>query len=413
MSKLRLLILASIGIALVLSSTVGAAFAGPSDARVAATAATGAQPGLSLVSRPAGALTSGALSLSGLKAVLVVGPVPEDPSYSAFANSIMDQCAAVLTANGVTVHKFYSPNASWTPIKGAADGAHFFLYAGHGLRWDGGSEPQVGGLHLNSGNASPDAIRNELHLAPGAIVMIAACYAAGTGDIEYRSVDIGIGEAQRRVAQYSEPFLDIGAGGYYGDSFGWNNAFELYFTYLFQGKTMGESYMSMGDVNDGTPNTVTYSTHPAYPAMAMWLDKDFDHVWNYNEAFVGYDNRDLQDLFGRRLTVDPSSLAFLAKLKSGPQYQTIHIDLPENVGWTAAFTPSTPAWASASPLSGTGPGSVTVQAKPASVSAAGTYQTGLRIVASDPGIENRTQTVPITLRVVNHLATVYVPLIAD
>ena len=37
------------------------------------------------------------------------------------------------------------------------------------------------------------------------------------------------------VAQYSDPFFDIGGAGYYANWFG--NAFERFLTYLFEGQT--------------------------------------------------------------------------------------------------------------------------------------------------------------------------------
>jgi hypothetical protein len=85
--------------------------------------------------------------------------------------------------------------------------------------------------------------------------MLYACYAAGTSGSD--TTDIGLTEAQYRVARFSEPFLDLGIAGYYANWFG--NAFEKFLTYLFAGKTLGQAYESYFDFNAAT---VSRTTHP-------------------------------------------------------------------------------------------------------------------------------------------------------
>jgi len=128
----------------------------------------------------------------------------------------MDLAAAELAANGVTVHRFYTPNNDWGQIKAAAEGAHFLFYRGHGVYWDSMPSPTVGGFHLKELFVSSDDIRNDLHLAPNAIVMLYGCFTAGSSSED--SGSISSAEAQRRVAQYSDPFFDIGAAGYYANT---------------------------------------------------------------------------------------------------------------------------------------------------------------------------------------------------
>lgn len=371
--------------------------AGPSLAEPDRTPAAGPLEGTSRVA---------ALNLTGLKAVLVVGPVPEDPTYSAYANSMMNTIADEFAANGVAVHKFYSPAANWSQIKAAAQGAHFFIYYGHGLAW-GGSPPLVGGLRLDSGSVHPDTIRNELRLAPKAIVMIGGCYAAGTGPSEYRTVDIGVAEAQRRATQYFDPFLQAGAGAYYGCSYGWNSTFLNYVRFLFDGQSLGEAYQSFGDFN---LNTVTYSTHPTRPELALWIDKDFDRVWIYNQAFIGRPAQTLDDLFGP--TVQPPAVAFLAVPGSPPQQSSVHIGVDEGVNWTAILTPTVPSWASISLPTGVGPQDVVVEANPAGLSELGVYQAVLQVTFSEPGATQEQETVPVTLSLTDQIHSVFLPMIS-
>ena len=55
---------------------------------------------------------------------------------------------------------------------------------------------------------SASEIRSGLQLARGAIVMLYACFAAGTSSLD--TTAISSTEAQRRVAEYSDPFRDVG-----------------------------------------------------------------------------------------------------------------------------------------------------------------------------------------------------------
>jgi len=276
----------------------------------------------------------------------------------------------------------------------------------HGLAW-GGSPLLVGGLRLDSGPVHPDTIRNDLKLARKAIVMIGGCYAAGTGSAEYRKVDIGIAEAQRRAAQYFDPFLQAGAAAYYGSSYGWNSTFLNYVRFLFDGQSLGGAYQSFGDFN---PNTVTYSTHPTRPELALWIDKDFNQVWIYNQAFIGRPAQTLDDLFGP--TVRPSAVTFLATPGSSPQQRPVHIGVDEGVSWTATLTPTVPSWASVSPSSGVGPQDILVETDPAALSELGLYQATLQVVYGEPGATQEQETVAITLSLTDQIHSVFLPMVS-
>jgi hypothetical protein len=245
-----------------------------------------------------------ALNLPPLKAVLVVGPIDGDTgSWTNEAKADMNLAADELAANGVSVQKFYTPDDNWDDITAAAQGAHFFFYRGHGVYLSPMPTPNVGGFSLSSGIIAPAQVRRDLHLAPNAIVMMYGCFTAGTAGND--STSIGSAEAQRRVAQYSDPFLEMGVAGYYANWFG--DAFQMYVRYLFEGQTLGEAYESFYDFNT---TTVERHTHPEHPEHVMWLDNDYwSGMTQYNNAFVGAPDRTLVQLFGQgsSLSDDPNA----------------------------------------------------------------------------------------------------------
>jgi len=111
------------------------------------------------------------------------------------------------------------------------------------------------------------------------------------------------------------------------------------------------------------------------------------------------------------MQVSPSALTYLAEPTFLARTFTLQINSSSIVTftWTATFTPTTPTWVSAQPLSGQSGQTLTVVITPTVT--VGNYQTNLQVVSSDPQIQNNDQTVPILLDVVNHVYTTYLPLI--
>ena len=63
------------------------------------------------------------------KVVVIVGPTGTvTSSYRSQGDSI----AATAAADGATVVKVYSPNATWANVKAAVNGANVVIYLGHG-----------------------------------------------------------------------------------------------------------------------------------------------------------------------------------------------------------------------------------------------------------------------------------------
>lgn len=350
-------------------------------------------------------------NLPPLKAVLIVGPIDGDNgSWTNQEKNNMELAAAELEANGVTVHRFYAPNNDWEQIKLAADGAHFLFYRGHGVYWSPMPHPTVGGFALANRFVSSDDIRQDLHLATNSIVMLYGCFTAGGSSLD--KTDIGIEEAKRRVAQYADPFFDVGAAGYYADWFG--SAFQMFVRYLFQGQTLGQAYESYFDFN---PNTVYRTTHPDHPQMSAWLDKDYwSGYWQYNDAFVGLPNETLLSLFAASTLGNlPDTRTFVYSIPDQRLLSSAYEMTPLNTGnddpltWSLAQAGE---WFTATPMDGVTPSSsFWITPTAFSTDTVASY-TGAVTVTAPPGTDGSPHRIDLTLRVVNtHFSYIYFPLI--
>ena len=124
---------------------------------------------------------------------------------------------------GASVVKIYSPNATWSKVKSQAQGANLLIYLGHGNGWPSPYKPYQPytkdglGLNKSSGNGNSNLkywgeyyVRNYLHLAPNAVVILNhACYTAGSS--EPGRADPSKSTAIKRVDNYGAGFLRTGA----------------------------------------------------------------------------------------------------------------------------------------------------------------------------------------------------------
>lgn len=341
------------------------------------------------------------LSLPPLKAVLLVGPIDGnagDWTKEEIAN--MELAAEVLIRNGVEVHKFYPGTGTFAEIEAAAEGAHFLLYRGHGV-YDGKMpNPTVGGFSLSSGYYPPERIRTNLHLAPNAIVMLYGCFTAGSSSAAGDELDIGINEANRRVAQYSEPFFKIGAAGYYANWFG--NAFESYLNNLFIGQTLGKAYENYFDFNS---QTVSRTFHPDFLTLPMWVDKDNWGYWQYNNAFVGLADKTLADLFPPpTLDASAENLSFFYST-TDQQFMSSAFDLNlKNIGddqlidWEFV---SNASWIVTSADNGQTPNTISISVNNFDKNTPGDYEGTITFNGSIDAsqVKNSPITIPVTLTV--------------
>jgi hypothetical protein len=345
--------------------------------------------------------------LPPLKAVLLVGPIDgDDGSWTTREKQNMDLAADELAAKGVAVHKFYTPDNDWSQIKAAAEGAHFMFYRGHGVYWSSFPNPTVGGFYLKNKFVSSAEIRNDLHLAPNAIVMLYGCFTAGSSSID--GGPISSQEAQRRVAQYSDPFFETGAAGYYADWFG--SAFQMYVRYLFQEMTLGEAYEAYFDFSAAT---VERYVHPNHPYAVMWLDKDDWGYTKYNNAFVGLADQTLVGLFATNaMKVSPAVITYQAETSflEHPFLVQVEATGSDTFTWTASVSPSDASWLSVAPQSGSSGQTMTVVINP-NGKALGTYQAQVHVVTDTPGITDAEQDILVTLHVVKQVRAIYLPVV--
>jgi len=225
-----------------------------------------------------------------LKAVIIVGPIDgNDGDNTKYQILHAEGLAKTFEQNGVKVIKFYTPNNSWNEIIVSSRNANFLVYRGHGLSW-GGQPENVGGFYLNDDLISSDTIRKSLRLAPNALVMIYACYAAGSANSDY-PLGVDLNEAARRVYQYSYPFFEIGASAYFSSWYG--SDFNNFIQAVFDDRNFGEAYRSFN--YDG--NFSELKNVNGFKGV-IWINYQFyNNINQYNRSFVGYPDYKLNNLF--------------------------------------------------------------------------------------------------------------------
>lgn len=348
-----------------------------------------------------------ALPLPALKAVLLVGAIDGDNGPSTTAEvANMRLAAQVLRNNNVQVSEFYPPSGNWDQIKAAANGAHFFLYRGHGIFYGDIQHPDmVGGISIGGVIYSSDVIRRDLKLAQNSIILLYGCYVSGSsGDDRF---SITSSEAQWRVNEYSDAFFDLGAAGYYANWFG--DAFAKFLEYLFQGKTLGDAYKSYFDYNAANTEIHSLAYHPG---NVLWMERE---SWanypvpapQYSNTFAGQADKTLLDLFTPDLEVSTNTISVMVPTgyRSFSRSVTVTSDPVKTFTWAASM-PST-NWTSLTNPTGTSGGSFTVQI--ASGRPLGTYSTTVQVSPTDSVLNESPQTVKVNLVVVSTVHRVYLP----
>ncbi|HVM30986.1 MAG TPA: hypothetical protein VM305_09510 [Candidatus Limnocylindrales bacterium] len=166
------------------------------------------------------------------KVVIVVGPVGKS---TASFKRVADETAAAARNNGAQVVKVYSPNATWGRVRAAAQGAHVFIYLGHGNGWPSPYKPfqtrtknGIGvNARLNSGNNNHKYygeayMASELPLARGAaVILMRLCYASGNSEPGKANPTKSV--AMQRVDNYGAGFLRGPASVVFADGLGKTN----------------------------------------------------------------------------------------------------------------------------------------------------------------------------------------------
>ncbi|MFN8631534.1 MAG: SH3 domain-containing protein [Chloroflexota bacterium] len=134
--------------------------------------------------------------------------------------------------SGVRLTEIYTPHATWSRVKSAAQGARVLMYLGHGNGWPSPYTSVLwpdrqDGFGLNpsdgSGTSSPvqyigeSTIGSAINLAPGAIVLLNhLCYASGAGESGMANPSWSL--ARQRVDNYAAGFISAGASAVLSDA---------------------------------------------------------------------------------------------------------------------------------------------------------------------------------------------------
>jgi hypothetical protein len=162
------------------------------------------------------------------KVVLIVGPAGGATPYY---RRLADEAAAAAAKLTPNVVKVYSPDATWTNVKAALQGASVVVYLGHGNGWpsiyrDALYPLTEDGFGLNPHEGAADShqyfgeqqIGSEIKLAPDAVVIFShLCYASG--NTEPGLSEGTLDQAQQRVDNYAAGFFRAGAGAVIADAY--------------------------------------------------------------------------------------------------------------------------------------------------------------------------------------------------
>ncbi|HLY12787.1 MAG TPA: hypothetical protein VKR24_00430 [Candidatus Limnocylindrales bacterium] len=204
------------------------------------------------------AVPASATTLSNAKIVIIVGPVEgTTPSYIADANDT----AAVAREYSSNVLTFYSPNATWSKVEPALQGASIVVYFGHGNGWPSPYTPfqenTKDGLGLNgtanAGNSNvkyygANYLAQDVKLAPNAVVILGhLCYSAGNSESGNPAPTMAV--AQERVDNMGAGWRASGARAVISEPY--SNEAGWYIQSLFTThQTIGALWLSAPNFND-------------------------------------------------------------------------------------------------------------------------------------------------------------------
>ena len=157
---------------------------------------------------------------SSVKVVIVVGPVGSSTAHYKEDAAAVAAEARRYTPNVVTLS---TPNATWSKVKAAAQGASVLVYLGHGNGWpsvyppfqtltkDGlGLDPATGANGTKTVYYGEGYIADNIRLAPNAVVILYhLCYASG--NTEPGMATGTFADARLRVDNYGAGFIGAGA----------------------------------------------------------------------------------------------------------------------------------------------------------------------------------------------------------
>jgi hypothetical protein len=213
---------------------------------------------------------------AGMKVVVIVGPVGSSTAnYKDNARRYANQARSY----GASVTEIYSPNATWSRVKAAAQGANVLIYLGHG----NGSPSPYGafskytkdGFGLNktawAGNYNTKYwgeyyVYSQIHLAPNAVVILnRLCYASGNS--EWGMANPTKTTAKTRVQNYASGFLRAGARAIFAE--GITSASYILYGLFRTNRTIGAIFKSSPNWSGSYDFQFQSTRNPLYRA---WMD---------------------------------------------------------------------------------------------------------------------------------------------
>jgi hypothetical protein len=188
---------------------------------------------------------------AGMKVVVIVGPVG-----SSTANYIDNakRYAAQARSYGASVTEIYSPYATWSRVKSAAQGANVLIYLGHG----NGSPSPYGpfsqyskdGFGLNASAAHGNSntkyygeyyVDHDINLAANAVVILnRLCYASGNS--EWGAANPTLSTARKRVDNFATGFIRANARAVFAE--GITNASYILYGLFRTDRSIGSIFRS-------------------------------------------------------------------------------------------------------------------------------------------------------------------------
>ena len=164
-----------------------------------------------------------------MKVVIVVGPTGSGTAHNIASAK---QLATQARGYGATVVEIYSPNATFSKVRAAAQKANVLIYMGHGSGWPSPYKPfnadKKDGLGLNAtahhGNLNvryygETYLKKYIHLAANSVVILRGlCYSAGNSEPGKAAPSASVGRA--RVDNYAAGFLRTGAKAVFAEPYG-------------------------------------------------------------------------------------------------------------------------------------------------------------------------------------------------
>jgi len=248
-------------------------------------------------------------SLRKLKAIIIVGPVDKEWDKNSIENQ--KKTAKYLRDMGVQVIEFYPPNDKWESIVKASEGAHIFIYSGHGSNQ--GINYEIGGICLTKNIYHAQEILDNLKLHKNALILFnSVCGAAGSSAIDNN--DIGKKEAIKRVSEYAYPFYKLNAGAYYANNY--TGCLIPFLESFFQRKNIKSIYKAQASLYQkiegysvyqydsqfevsvaAQPSTNKLVTQFVGIGNGKWKEQKVMDYKSYDVAYVGKPNYTVNDLF--------------------------------------------------------------------------------------------------------------------